>query len=64
MRAVVLERYGTAREALVFHPDHPMPERKPGQVLIEAAATSMNQGEWKLRQVRGWAWRIPDQCDN
>lgn len=44
MRAVVLERYGTAKEALVLHTDWPLPERQPHQVLIEAAATSVNAG--------------------
>lgn len=46
MRAVVLERRGPAREALVLHTDWPVPERKAHQVLIRAAATSVNAGEW------------------
>jgi NADPH:quinone reductase-like Zn-dependent oxidoreductase len=46
MRAVVLHRYGTPQEALELHTDWAMPERKPHQVLIEAAATSVNAGDW------------------
>lgn len=49
MRAVVMEKKGPAAEALVLHTDWPVPVRKPNQVLIEAAATCVNAGEWKLR---------------
>lgn len=46
MRAVVWERHGPAAEVLKVHTDWPPPERKPGQVLVRAAATSVNAGEW------------------
>lgn len=46
MRAVVMEKKGPAAEALVLHTDWPVPVRKPNQVLIEAAATCVNAGEW------------------
>lgn len=44
-----MERRGPASEALVLHTDWPRPVRKPQQVLVEAAATSVNAGEWKIR---------------
>lgn len=46
MRAVVWERHGPAADVLKVHTDWPPPERKPGQVLVRAAATSFNAGEW------------------
>lgn len=49
MRAVVMERRGPASEALVYSTEWPPPVRKPNQVLIEAAAASVNAGEWKIR---------------
>lgn len=49
MRAVVMEKKGPAKEALVFHSDWPVPVRKANQVLVQAAATSVNAGEWKMR---------------
>ncbi|KAI3424236.1 hypothetical protein D9Q98_009592 [Chlorella vulgaris] len=49
MKAVVMKRRGEAIDALVVHTDWPLPVRKPNQVLIEAAATSGNTGEWKMR---------------
>lgn len=57
MRAVVMERRGPAREALVLHTDWPRPVRKAGQVLVEAAATCVTAGDWKMRSVSlrlGW----------
>lgn len=46
MRAVVWERHGPAAEVLKVVTDWPPPERKPGQVLVRVAATSINAGEW------------------
>lgn len=46
MRAMVTERRGAPREALVFHSDWPRPVHGPGQVLIKAAAASVNPGDW------------------
>ena len=46
MRAWVWERKGPAKDALVLHTDWPAPERGPNQVLVQAAATSVNAGEW------------------
>lgn len=41
-----MEKKGPAAEALVLHTDWPKPVRKANQVLIEAAATCVNAGEW------------------
>lgn len=49
MRAVRMEKRGPAKEALVFHADFALPQRKPHQVLLAAAATSIGAGDWKLR---------------
>ncbi|PSC73044.1 NADPH:quinone reductase isoform A [Micractinium conductrix] len=49
MRAVVMERRGLARDALVYHAEWPRPQRGPRQVLIEAAATCVTAGDWKMR---------------
>jgi NADPH:quinone reductase-like Zn-dependent oxidoreductase len=49
MRAVKMEKRGPAKEALVFYADHALPQRKPHQVLLAAAATSVAAGDWKLR---------------
>lgn len=46
MRAVVWEKRGNAAEALVLHAEWPRPTPGPNQVLVEAAATSINAGEW------------------
>lgn len=44
--------FGPARDTLVYKTDHPMPRRKAGEVLVEVHATSINPGEWRVRQVQ------------
>lgn len=46
-----MERWGPAADSLVYHTDYPLPVRKPGQVLVEVAATTVKAGEWKLRKL-------------
>lgn len=45
-----MKRKGSPTDALEFHSDWPRPVCLPGQVLIEVAATSVNAGDWKVRQ--------------
>lgn len=45
MRAAVMVKRGTAKESLKIE-EWPLPETKPGQVLVAVAATSVNCGEW------------------
>eukprot|EP00887_Chlorella_sp_A99_P001194 scaffold14.g1194.t1 len=49
MRAVVMERRGPAGEALAYYSHWPAPVPKPGQILVQAAATSVSAGDWKMR---------------
>ena len=48
MKAVTLHRYGGPEE-LVFETDVPLPALSGNSVLIEAAATSVNPIDWKMR---------------
>ena len=50
MKAIYIERYG-GPEVLQFG-ERPMPVAKPGQVLIEVHAASVNPRDWLLREGR------------
>ena len=48
--------FGDAASTLQVRTDHPVPERKPGEVLVKVAATSINPAEWIVRQVGADTW--------
>ncbi|KAL4443657.1 hypothetical protein ABPG75_011394 [Micractinium tetrahymenae] len=50
MRAVRFDRFGEAGEVLRLVEDQPMPQRKPGEVLVKVAATSVNPIDYKIRR--------------
>lgn len=49
MKAVIFEKFGPPS---VMHlvTDHPKPVRKPGDLLVEVAATSVNPVDFKTRK--------------
>lgn len=48
MRAILFRKLGPP-SVLELVKDHPKPERKPGELLIEIYSTSVNPIDWKAR---------------
>lgn len=57
MKAVVLTGFGHADQVLRYETQHPKPQRKAGEVLVEVHVASVNGGDSRVRMVRGpLAW--------
>ena len=65
MKGVIFEQFGPP-EVLKVKTDLPKPVRKPGQCLVQIAATSVNPIDWKTRkgELPRFMVKLPNVCSS